>query len=95
MIRNLFVFDASLAVAVMSKADFDEEVNDGTFGSPHVAVVAGGEKVLVSKVSFHSIGLGTLCLACPALPCVFALHACLLAALPTANESTVQPALLS
>lgn len=40
----------------MSKAELDTEVNDGTFGSPDVAVVAGGEKVLVSKYSSHSVG---------------------------------------
>lgn len=39
----------------MSKADL--ELDDGTFGSPDVAVVAGGEKVLVSKRTAHSVGV--------------------------------------
>ena len=44
----------------MSKAELDMEVHDGTFGSLDVAVVAGGEKVLVSDRSSHSVGLGAI-----------------------------------
>ena len=44
--------------ADMKPGKEDLEVNDGTYGAADVAVVAGGQKVLVSQKSSHTVGLG-------------------------------------